>query len=202
MRPVLAAALALASILVPAFAAPAPAAAAERRLTGEEIREIARQELLWCEEYEAATDDCGVITLVRLMPDGTVSETSTQLISEGPDLQVYVADTDRIDGDRLCSKIDVENTRFHFTIDGQPASETAALGLRMLFAAQIEEFDGKTLCQAFFRGDDPNVIREEITLDGERRTDLESTYHLREGTTALKLRPQLTEEEDNSQVHI
>lgn len=199
MRMVLAAAL---IAFTAAFAPALPAMAGETRLTADEIRAIARRELLWCEEYSAETDDCQVITLVRLMPDGRVAETSTQLISEGPSLQVYIADTDRIEGDRLCSKINAEETKFHFTIDGQAASETATMGLRMLFVAQLEEFDGKTLCQAFFRGEDPNVIREEITVDGERRTDLESTYHLREGSTSLKLRPQITEDDENSQVHI
>ena len=201
MRPVLAVALATLTAFL-AFPVSATAEAAGSRLTADEIRDHARREQLWCEEYRADTDDCDVITLVRLLPDGTVVETSTQLISEGPNLQVFIADTDRFEGDRLCSRIDAENTRFHFTIDGQAASETASLGLRMLFVAQLEEFDGKTLCQAFFRGDEPNVIREEITLDGERRTDLESTYHLREGSTALKLRPQITEDDENSQVQI
>lgn len=188
--------------LTAAFAPALPATALETRLTADEIRDIARRELLWCEEYNAKTDDCEVITLVRLLPDGRLAETSTQLLSEEPNLQVYIADTDRIEGDRLCSKIEADRTQFAFTVDGQPASEAAALGLRMLFVAQLEEFDGKTLCQAFFRGDDPSVIREEITVDGERRTDMESTYHLREGSTALKLRPQITEDEENSQVHI
>lgn len=202
MRPVLVAVLAA---LTTALAAIAPGASAQTldvRLSAEDIRDIARRELLWCEEYQASTDDCDVVTLVRLLPDGAVVGTSTLLVSEGPNLQVYISDTDRIVGDRLCSKINVEETRFHFTIDGQPASGTAALSLRLLFAAQMEEFDGKTVCQAFFRGDDPDVIREEITVDDERRTDLESTYHLREGSTALKLRPQVSEDDKNAQVQI
>jgi len=199
MRTLLSAALVSALAV---FAPALPATAAETRLTADEIRDIARRELLWCEEYSAQTDDCQVITLIRLMPDGSLAETSTQLISERPSLQVYIADTDRLEGDRVCSKVEADKTRFAFTIDGQAAPETTTLGLRMLFVAQLEEFDGKTFCQAFFRGEDPNIIREEITVDGERRTDLESTYHLREGTSALKLRPQITEDEQNGQVTI
>ena len=193
--------LAATTLFLTASLAPAmPAQAAETRLTAAEINDIARREMLWCEEYVAATDDCGVVTLVRLLPDGRLAETSTILLTESPNMQVYIADTDHLDGDRLCSKIEAARTQFHFTVDGQPAPEAAAASLRMLFVAQLRELDGKTLCQTFFRGEDPNVIREEITVDGVRRTDLESTYHLREGGTSLKLRPQITETQQEQQV--
>lgn len=186
----------VATLLLTALAPAAPASAAEARLTAAEIRDIARREMLWCEEYEAATDDCSVVTLVRLLPDGRLAETSTMLLTESPSMQIYIADTNAIDGDRMCSKVEADKTQFSFVLEGQPAPEAAALGLRMLFAAQLQELDGKMLCQSFFRGEDPNVIREEITVDGERRTDLESVYQLRDGGTALKLRPQITETED------
>lgn len=184
-------------VLAP-LAAASPALAAERRMTGDEIRDIARRELLWCEEYDAGKDDCGVVSLLRLRPDGSLSETSTLLLQDQPRLMVYIADSNEIDGERLCGKVEARKIRFAFTLEGQAMSAEAAATLQALFRSQMAEFEGKTLCQAFFRGEDPNVIREEITVDGERRTDLESTYHLRDGGAALNLRPQLAPEEDSN----
>ncbi len=184
-------------VLAP-LAAVSPAQAAERRLTGDEIRDIARRELLWCEAYDAGKDDCEVVSLLRLKPDGSLSETSTLLLQEDPRLMVYIADTDSIDGDRLCGKVESQKTRFSFTLEGQAMSSDSAATLQALFRSQMAEFEGKTLCQAFFRGENPNVIREEITVDGERRTDLESTYHLHEGGAGLNLRPQLAPEDDSN----
>lgn len=191
------AALAAVLTLAPLAAAP-QAQAAERRMTGDEIRDVARRELLWCEGYDAGKDDCEVVSLLRLRPDGSLSETSTLLLQAEPRLMVYIADSDEIDGDRLCGKVESQKTRFSFTLEGQAMSTEAAATLQALFRSQMAEFEGKTLCQAFFRGDDPNVIREEITVDGERRTDLESIYHLHEGGAGLNLRPQLAPEEDSN----
>lgn len=196
MRASLAAAVSAFLTLAP-LAAASPALAAERRMTGDEIRDIARRELLWCEEYDAGKDDCEVVSLLRLKPDGSLSETSTLLLQAEPRLMVYIADTDSIDGDRLCGKVESQKTRFAFTLEGQAMSSEAAATLQALFRSQMGEFEGKTLCQAFFRGENPNIIREEITIDGERRTDLESTYHLHEGGAALNLRPQLAPEDEN-----
>jgi hypothetical protein len=176
----------------------APAVAAERRMTGDELRDIARRELLWCEAYDATHDDCEVISLLRLRPDGSLSETSTLLLQAEPRLMVYIADSDEIEGDRLCGKVEASKTRFYFTLEGQAMSSEAAATLQALFRSQMAEFEGKTLCQAFFREEDPNVIREEITVDGERRTDLESTYRLHEGGAGLNLRPQLAPEDDSN----
>src|SRR5688572_30363779 len=123
MRAILAATLLfLGAALSPALSAQA----AETRLTAAEIRDIARREMLWCEEYSAETDDCEVITLVGLLPDGRLSETSTILLTESPNMQVYIADTGALDGDRLCSKVESARTQFSFTLDGQPAPQATA----------------------------------------------------------------------------
>lgn len=190
MRRLIAALFALAALA----ALPGPARAAESRLTGQDIRDIAGRGMLWCEEYEADGDDCGVVTLLRVMPDGRLATTSTLLLQAKPHLQVYIADVDQLDGDRLCSKVEMGRARFTFMLDGEKLADQAALGLTALFQAQLADMEGKTMCQTFFRTEDPNVIREEITVDGERNTELESTYHLRDADSALNLRPQLGDE--------
>ena len=193
MRSILAAGLMTATLGL----LPGVALAGEHRMTADELRDIARQELLWCEEYDATTDDCDAVTLIRLPPDGRLTETSTLLLQADPRLQLLIVDVDQIDGDRLCSKVEPTRARFSFTMDGTPLAAEAAAGLHALFMAQMADMAGKTMCQAFFRSDDPMVIREEITVDGERQTDLESTYHLRPGATDMKLRPQLSEDDSN-----
>ena len=169
--------------------APTPAPAGER-LTAAEIQDIARREMLLCENYVASSDDCDIVTLWRLTGDGAVAETSTLLVSDEPQLQVYIADSSQIRGDAICSQVDLTRTAFSFTLNGQPAPPATSAALQLLFLAQLAELNGKTMCQSFIHGDQPGVLIEEITVDGQRRTDLESTYILREGTERLKLRPQ------------
>lgn len=187
-----------AAMALAASAVAGPASAAEQRLSGDELRDLVRRELLWCDDYDARTNDCDVVSLLRFQPDGSVSEASTLLLQEAPRLVVYIADTDRIVGDSLCGKVEARRTRFSFTINGQAMTEEASDALEMVFRSQMADLEGKTVCQSFFRGEDPNVVREEITVDGQRRTDLESTYHLREGDSGLNLRPRLAPDEDTN----
>jgi hypothetical protein len=194
--------IAIAAALATCAALPGVAQAAEGPLTGQEIRDIAGRGLLWCEEYQAETDDCGVVTLLRAMPDGRLATTSTLLLQDNPRLQVYIADIDQIDGDRLCSKVEPERARFTFTLDGDAVAGDQAAGLTALFQAQLADMAGKTMCQAFFHTGEPNVIREEITVDGERQTELESTYHLREADSALNLRAQFPAEPEDHRTQL
>lgn len=182
----------LALPLLAAVAVAGPAAAqvqaAGRRITADEIRDIARREMLWCESFDADGQDCETITLLRLLPDGRVAETSTRLLQTEPKLQVFIADSGAISGDRVCSQIDSGTTGLSFTMDGRVLPTSESLGLRLMFMALMTEYEGKTLCQAFTWGDEPNEVIEEITLDGERRPELESTYMLRDGDAGLNLR--------------
>lgn len=177
-----------------------PAEAAPRRVTAAEIRDIAQREMLWCERYEDGGKDCDVVTLKRLLPDGRLAETSTLLLQDQPRLQVYIADFGAFEDDRLCTKMDSASTGFSFTLDGRPLEAAESLGLRLLFMAQMTEFEGKTLCQGFWWGDEPNEVVEEITVDGERRPDLESTYMLHDGDTGLNLRPQVSPDNETTAV--
>lgn len=191
--------LLLAAALLPGGAS---AQTAERRMTADEIRDIARREMLWCESFDPEANSCDTITLIRLAPDGRLAETATVLVQAQPRLQVYIADHDTLDGDRLCSVIESEKTGFSFTLDGRPLQGTEALGLRLLFMSQLTEFEGKTLCQTFFWSGEDGAVREEITVDGKRRTDMESTYKLHDGNQGLDLRPQSSPETDNATVHL
>jgi hypothetical protein len=52
----------------------------------------------------------------------------------------------------------------------------------------FSSLQGKVVCQAFFRGADPNRLREEVTVNGRRQPDLESNYVLRPGGDGFALR--------------
>jgi hypothetical protein len=176
-----------------AAALPAAAAEPEHRLSGAEIRDLAKREVLWCDDYRRASDDCSGVTVVRLLPDGRVTQTTTILVSESPRLQAFIGDIDKIEGDRVCGVIKAADTAVSFTLDGKPVPELAGLRLKAVLLSVLAELEGKTMCQSFFRGGDKTRLREEVTVDGARRKDLESTYVIREGKDGFALRPQITD---------
>ena len=192
----------LISIAPPASAEPAPrAAGAEHRLTAADIRELARREVLWCDDYHSGADDCDAITLVRLSPDGKLAETTTLLISEGPRLQAFLGEVDEIHGDQVCNRVKAATLAMAFTLEGRAVSADAAVGLRSVLSSSLIDLDGKTVCQSFYRGADPLQLREEVTVDGKRREDLETTYQLREGgVNGFSLRPQVDKDKEKGQV--
>ena len=99
MRASLAALAAFLTLAPLTAASAAAAAAAELPVTGDEIRDIARRELLWCEAYDTRNDDCEVVSLLRLRPDGSLSATSTLPLQPDPRWMVYSADTAPHDSD-------------------------------------------------------------------------------------------------------
>ncbi|HYF23956.1 MAG TPA: hypothetical protein VD929_11215 [Caulobacteraceae bacterium] len=175
-------------------------AAAERRLTGDDLRDLARRETLWCDTYVEKTDDCDAITLLRLLPDGRVAETSQLLIQQDPNVDVVIQDTVRIDGDRLCERFADLSEKMRFRMNGSPAPAMLSLQLQALFAASTQDLEGKMVCQAFYRDEATGELREELTVDGARREDLESVYRIKEGDGAWMLRPQIGAGEDDETV--
>lgn len=172
--------------------APAPAVhGVEHRLSGSEIRDLAKREVLWCDNYRSDGDDCEAVTLVQLSSDGRLAETTTMLISDGPRLQAFIGEVDDLNGDQVCSKVSAARMPFAFTLEGKSVPQDAAAGLKALLASSLAELDGKTVCQAFYRGEDPTRLREEVTVDGARRKDLETTYFIREARDGFGLRPQV-----------
>ena len=190
--PLLAAVLALA-------ASPALAKPREHRLTGAEIRELAQREMLWCDGWEDDTGDCDADTLLRLADDGRIVETTSLLISERPRLQVIFGDFDQIRGDQICSVMNVVEMPIAFTLEGRAVPSLLSLQLRAQVAESFAELDGKLICQSFYRGSDPTRLREQVTVDGKRREDLESNYVLREGAEGFALRPPADDDEGPEQ---
>jgi hypothetical protein len=187
--------LAFLALLGTLVTAPAHAADGERKLSGAEIRDMAKREVLWCDDYRKSSDDCSGVTVVRLLPDGRVSQTTTVLVSNSPRLQAFIGDVDQIKGDQVCGVVKAADTAVSFTLDGKPVPELAGLRLKAVLLSVLAELEGKTMCQSFYRGRDPMRLREEVTVDGARRQDLESTYVIREGRDGFALRPQIDDSE-------
>jgi hypothetical protein len=182
------------------LAAPVRAAVqaeAEHRLTAAEIRDIARADKLWCDGYDAATGDCEQVTLIQILPDGRLTQTTALTLAEEPLLQAYFGEVDGFNGDRICNLIDTNEMPMGFTLEGAPVPEPEASKLRSALLETLADLAGKRVCQSFFRGADPNRIREEITVDGKRRTDLESVYQLRDGAEGFALRAPRSDDKDS-----
>jgi hypothetical protein len=184
------AALALAAGL-PAQAQPSarnPRAQGEHRLTAGEIRDLASKQMMWCDGYHTSTDDCQIVTLVSLLPDGRVGQTATWVETQDPMIQIYVGEVDRFDGDRICSVVDTNTIPIGVTVNGKAVSAALAATLKPIIDKMFSSLQGKVVCQAFLRGADPNRLREEVTVNGRRQPDLESNCVLRPGGDGFALR--------------
>lgn len=184
---------AMVSLIAPAaVAAGRPGApahlAGEHRMTVAEVRDLARHGLVWCDGFHADTEDCDQVTLIEAQPDGRLVQTTTLLLETAPLLQAYLIEVDEVMGDRLCSVVDTATIPAGFTLEGKPVPEPTAGVLRKALLESLNDLQGKTVCQVFYRGADASRVREEITVDGKRRKDLESSYVLRDGEAGFALR--------------
>lgn len=166
-------------------------------LSGEEIRELARRDLVWCENHRAEQNDCETMTLVSLSPDGTLRETGLMRLSQQPDLRLVIDGRSEIRGNAVCSVVGDDSVKFGFVLNGRPLPAFATRELEGVVRESMAEFNGKTLCQTFYRGASAEELREEITVNGARRTDLESVYRLRPDERGLDLRPAAEEAEES-----
>jgi hypothetical protein len=178
-------------------ALPAAAAATnfagEHRLTADEIRQLAHEGMLWCDSYHSATDDCQMVTLVGLLPDGRIGQTTTWVVEDKPLLQVYVGDVDQFEGDRICSTVDTRGMPIGFTLEGKAVPDSLSGALKQTLMQLFKPLEGQRVCQAFYRGTDPTRLHEEVTVNGRRRPDLESSYVLRAGADGFALRSETDE---------
>lgn len=178
---------------------PAGALAAERQLTGDQIRDLAKREVVWCENYRPIEKDCESLSMVSLQPDGGLRETGALRMSSTPDLLLVVDGRSRIEGNRICSVYQEETTKLAFVLNGSPVPAILARNLLGLARESMEEFRGKTLCQSFYTEGSMERLREEVTVDGQRRPDLESVYRIQPDEAGLAIRaPEADPEESQA----
>lgn len=179
----------LALLLAGAVCATAqPVYADDRALSADQIRDLARRELVWCENYRPTQKDCETLTLISLLPDGTLRETGVVRLATTPDLKMVMDGRSSLQGNRVCSVFGDDTVKLGFLLNDQPIPEAAVGAIESAVREAMSEFDGKTLCQTFYRGSSDAEVRETITVDGQRRTDLESVYRLQPDESGLDVR--------------
>ena len=67
---------------------------------------------------------------------------------------------------------------FGFRISGAPANAVQSSLLKAALLNDLADLEGHEICQTFWRQADPAILREEVTVDGQRRRDLEVVYRL------------------------
>jgi hypothetical protein len=103
----------------------------------------------------------------------------------------------QIQGDRVCSVFGDDTVKLGFLLNDQPVPEAATTAIRVAVRESMSEFEGKTLCQTFYRNGSDTVLRERITVDGKRREDLESVYRLQADEAGLDIRPPAADAEES-----
>lgn len=170
---------------------------AGKPLTGDEIRELARRDMVWCENHRTEQNDCETMTLVSLGSDGALIETGLMRLSQTPDLRMIIDGKSQIRGNSVCSVYGDDSVRLRFLLNGSVVPASAAKPLEGVVRETMAEFEGKTLCQTFYRGSSADELREQITVDGARRRDLESSYRLQPDEKGLDVRPTAEEAEES-----
>jgi hypothetical protein len=176
-------------------AAPFAVAAQERPLTDDEVRDLARREVVWCENWSDDTRDCESLYMLREGADGALIQSGMFVMSEQPAIRVLVAEVVTLIDGRLCSSGSTDELNIQATMDGQPSLE-ASLMVRALFTEAMAEYADAQICQQLFATDDPAALEEIITADEERLPDFESSYRLGTVETGFLLRPVMDEESE------
>lgn len=179
-----------------------PAVAQDRSLTAEAVLDLARREAVWCEEYREATRDCEGLYVLRQEPDGSLVSSAMFLLTERPRVEFLVAEVVRLEGDRLCSEASAEDLNIQATVEGQPAPAAMVMAIREIYADNLAEYEGRTICQRLLATADPDVLHEEITVDEARLPEFETTYRLGARDSGFLLRPIVEAEEDPGRVEL
>lgn len=154
-----------------------------------EIRAIAERETLWCAGWDDADQSCESLALYRPSTEraGEIDESVMLQIAAAPEVRLVVYGASRFEGDRLCTDYAVADVRVVVLIDGTPADEDVAAPVVAVFEEAMAEFEGKRICTRYLRVAEDR-LRDEVTVDGARREDLESEYRLFPFDRAPRLR--------------
>lgn len=174
----------------------APAAlAGEAPLDREALRGLAQSGSPLCGGWRDRDDSCEDVGFMELLPQDQVLHTYRFRISFEPDYEVVMQETATIEDGALCSTYSTASLTLRVLSDGQPAPMEQALSISALFQESLAEYEGKRVCESFFRDAGTGELSTVVTIDGERNPELESHYRVLQPQERIHLR-QLDESVD------
>ena len=157
----------------------APAAlAGEAPLDGEALRGLAQSGNPLCGGWRDRDDSCEDLGFMELLPQDQVLHTYRFRISFEPDYEVVMQETATIKDGALCSIYSVANLKVRVLSDGQAAPTEQSLAIGVLFQESLAAYEGKQVCESYFRDQATGELTTVVTIDGERDPDLESSYRV------------------------
>ncbi|MDB5471606.1 MAG: hypothetical protein JWR84_3166 [Caulobacter sp.] len=165
------AALAGVSIAPAAFAGEAP-------LDREALRSLARSGEALCGGWRDRDDSCEDVGFIELVAPDEVLHTYRFRISFEPDYEVVMQETATIEDGALCSTYSVGNLKVRVLADGEAAPTEQSMAISAMFQDSLAEFEGKQVCESYFRDQATGELNTVVTIDGIRNPDLESSYRV------------------------
>ena len=174
----------------------APAAlAGEAPLDREALRGLAQSGNPLCGGWRDRDDSCEDLGFMELLPQDQVLHTYRFRISFEPDYEVVMQETATIEDGALCSTYSLAGTTLRVLADGKAAPFEQAMAISALFQETLAEYEGKRVCESFFKDASTGELTTVVTIDGERDPELESRYRVLQPEERIHLR-QLDESVD------
>ncbi|WGM39131.1 hypothetical protein [Caulobacter sp. NIBR1757] len=157
----------------------APAAlAGEAPLDREALRGLAASGEALCGGWRDRDDSCEDVGFMELLPQDQVLHTYRFRISFEPDYEIVMQETATIEDGALCSTYSLANLTVRVLADGQAAPTEQTLAISAMFEESLAEFEGKQVCESYFRDQATGELTTVVTIDGVRNPDLESSYRI------------------------
>ena len=157
----------------------APAAlAGEAPLDREALRSLAQSGDPLCGGWRDRDDSCEDIGFLELLPEDQVLHTYRFRISFEPDYEVVMQETTTIEDGALCSTYSIANLKVRVLADGEAAPTEQSLAISAMFQDALAEYEGKLICERYFRDQATGELTTVVTIDGVRDPGLESSYRI------------------------
>lgn len=177
MKTILVASAVFAAMLTSASIAPA-AWADEAPLDREALRGLAQSGDPLCGGWRDRDDSCEDVGFMELLPEDQVLHTYRFRVSFDPDYEVVLQETVTIEDGALCSTYSTTNLKIRVLSDGEAAPTEQSLAIGAMFQDSLADYEGKQVCETYFRDGATGELSTVVTIDGERDQDLESRYRV------------------------
>ncbi len=154
------------------------AVAGEAPLDREALRGLAQSGAALCGGWRDRDDSCEDVGFMELLPRDQVLHTYRFRLSFEPDYEVVMQETATIEDGALCSTYSVANLKLRVLADGEAAPTEQSMAISALFQESLSEYEGKQVCESFYRNGQTGELTTVVTIDGERSPDLESNYRV------------------------